>query len=201
LRNNADLTGGKPIAVLLQSISGVSAINPLVTFYDIHRAKSEELLFFLSPTPHETKIFFDIKNFKYVPLISYKFFSKIDWEYKGTTLSTNNLFQRYRRSYKRKQRRNALVNINGVLTVPDINKESNGAVYTCIVTSPSGEMARRAFEIQVIEAPVLEDLLLGNNLQEGQIVNIYCNVRSGDLPIHFEWLKDGKRIPSSLKVR
>jgi hypothetical protein len=26
----------KPIAVLLQSISGVNAINPLVAFYDIH---------------------------------------------------------------------------------------------------------------------------------------------------------------------
>ncbi|KAL4709633.1 hypothetical protein ACJJTC_007364 [Scirpophaga incertulas] len=126
--------------------------------------------------------------------------SKIDWEFKGKTLSTNSMFQRYKRSYKRKQRRNALVNMNGILTIPEVNKENNGAVYTCIVTSPSGEMARRAFEIQVIEAPVLEDLLLGNNLQEGQIVNIYCNVRSGDLPIHFEWLKDGKRIPSNLKV-
>jgi hypothetical protein len=29
------MTGGKPIAVLLQSIAGVSAINPLVAFYDI----------------------------------------------------------------------------------------------------------------------------------------------------------------------
>jgi hypothetical protein len=28
------MTGGKPIAVLLQSTSGVSAINPLVAFYD-----------------------------------------------------------------------------------------------------------------------------------------------------------------------
>jgi hypothetical protein len=28
MRNTADVTGGKPIAVLLQSISGVSAINP-----------------------------------------------------------------------------------------------------------------------------------------------------------------------------
>lgn len=87
-----------------------------------------------------------------------------------------------------------------MLTIQEITKEENGAVFTCIVTSPSGEMARRAFEVQVIEAPVLEDLLLGANLQEGQIVNIYCNVRSGDLPIHFEWLKDGKRIPNNLKV-
>jgi hypothetical protein len=33
------VTGGKPIAVLLQSISGGSAINPLVAFYDIHVGK------------------------------------------------------------------------------------------------------------------------------------------------------------------
>jgi hypothetical protein len=38
---NTDVTGGKPIAVLLQSISGVSAINPLVAFYDIHGGKRE----------------------------------------------------------------------------------------------------------------------------------------------------------------
>jgi hypothetical protein len=30
MRNTGDVTGGKPIIVLLQPISGVSAINPLV---------------------------------------------------------------------------------------------------------------------------------------------------------------------------
>jgi hypothetical protein len=39
MRNTADVPGGRPIAVLLQSILGVSAINPLVAFYDIHGAK------------------------------------------------------------------------------------------------------------------------------------------------------------------
>jgi uncharacterized Zn-finger protein len=52
MRNTADVTGGKPIAVLLQSISGVSAIkkkkkvspklsffSPLVALYDIHGGK------------------------------------------------------------------------------------------------------------------------------------------------------------------
>jgi hypothetical protein len=33
MRNTADVTGGKPIAARSQSISGVSAINPLVAFY------------------------------------------------------------------------------------------------------------------------------------------------------------------------
>jgi hypothetical protein len=39
MRNTAGVTGGKPIAVLLQSISGESAINPLVAFYDMHGGK------------------------------------------------------------------------------------------------------------------------------------------------------------------
>jgi hypothetical protein len=43
------VTGGKPIAVLLQSISGVSAINPLVAFYDIHGGKREALFFYFVP--------------------------------------------------------------------------------------------------------------------------------------------------------
>jgi hypothetical protein len=46
MRNTADAIGGKPIAVLLQFISGVSAINPLVAFYDIHGGKTKVLLFY-----------------------------------------------------------------------------------------------------------------------------------------------------------
>jgi hypothetical protein len=49
MRNTADVTGGKPIAVLFQYISGVSAINPLVAFYDIHRGKREVLFFYFVP--------------------------------------------------------------------------------------------------------------------------------------------------------
>jgi hypothetical protein len=49
MRNTADVTDGEPIAVLLQSISGVSAFNPLVVFYDIHGGKREVLLFYFVP--------------------------------------------------------------------------------------------------------------------------------------------------------
>jgi hypothetical protein len=49
MRNTADVTGGKSIAVLLQSISGVSAINPLVAFYDVHGGKREVLFFYFVP--------------------------------------------------------------------------------------------------------------------------------------------------------
>jgi hypothetical protein len=47
--NTADVAGGKPIAVLLQSISGLSAINLLVAFYDIHGGKREVLFFYFIP--------------------------------------------------------------------------------------------------------------------------------------------------------
>jgi hypothetical protein len=36
MRNTPDVTGGKPIAVWLESISGMSTVIPLVAFYDIH---------------------------------------------------------------------------------------------------------------------------------------------------------------------
>jgi hypothetical protein len=49
MRNTADVTGDKPIAVLLQSNSGVSAINPLVAFYEIHGGKRELLFFYFVP--------------------------------------------------------------------------------------------------------------------------------------------------------
>jgi hypothetical protein len=49
MSNTADVTDGKPIAVWLQYISGVSAINPLVAFYDIHVRKREVLFFYFVP--------------------------------------------------------------------------------------------------------------------------------------------------------
>jgi hypothetical protein len=49
MRNTADVTSGQPIAVSLQSISGVSVINPLVAFYYIHGGKREVLFFYFVP--------------------------------------------------------------------------------------------------------------------------------------------------------
>jgi hypothetical protein len=41
-----DVIGSKPIAVLLQPISGLSAINPLVAFYDPWRKERGAILLF-----------------------------------------------------------------------------------------------------------------------------------------------------------
>jgi hypothetical protein len=57
MKNAADVTDGKPIAVLLQSISGVSVINPLVAFYDIHEGKREVLFFYSVPDTTRDQFF------------------------------------------------------------------------------------------------------------------------------------------------
>jgi hypothetical protein len=56
MRNTADVTGSKPFAIFLQSISGVIAINPLVAFYDIHGGKREVLFFFVPDTTRDQLI-------------------------------------------------------------------------------------------------------------------------------------------------
>jgi hypothetical protein len=62
MRNTADVIGGKPIAVLLQSISGVSSINPLVAFYDIHGGKREVLFFYFVPDTTRDDLFIILFN-------------------------------------------------------------------------------------------------------------------------------------------
>jgi hypothetical protein len=46
---HCDVIGGKPIAVLLQSISDISAINVLVVFCDIYGGKREVQFFYFVP--------------------------------------------------------------------------------------------------------------------------------------------------------
>jgi hypothetical protein len=53
MRNTADVTGGKAIAVLLQSISGVTAVNPLVAFYDIYGGKRGRFFYFVPDTTRD----------------------------------------------------------------------------------------------------------------------------------------------------
>jgi hypothetical protein len=53
MSNTADVTGGKPIAVLMQSISGVSAMNALVAFTTLWKKERGAIY---SWTPHEANL-------------------------------------------------------------------------------------------------------------------------------------------------
>jgi hypothetical protein len=67
MRNTADVIGGKPIAVLSQFISGVSAINPLVAFYDIHGGKREDTT---CDRNKKKKIFYTFEDIKKRPVLT-----------------------------------------------------------------------------------------------------------------------------------
>jgi hypothetical protein len=64
MRNTADVTGGKSIAVLFQSILGVSAINLLVAFYNVHGGKREVLFFYFVPDTTREIIIKKVQTFK-----------------------------------------------------------------------------------------------------------------------------------------
>jgi hypothetical protein len=64
-----------PIAVLLQSNSGVSATNALVAFYDIHRGKRDVLSFYFLPdTTRDNQDTITIKTI--IEVSAVKFFGK-----------------------------------------------------------------------------------------------------------------------------
>jgi hypothetical protein len=77
------VTGGKPIAVLLQSISGVSAINPLIAFYDIHGGKREVLFFYF--VPDTTREILVLNIMYYLNKLQYTLLSY--FRYEGTSYS------------------------------------------------------------------------------------------------------------------
>jgi hypothetical protein len=52
------MTGGNPDAVSSQLITGSSAVNPLVTFYDIHGRIGEVLFFCSVPDTTQGFIYF-----------------------------------------------------------------------------------------------------------------------------------------------
>jgi hypothetical protein len=87
------MTGGKPIALWLQPISGGDAINLLVAFYDIHGRK-KEVLFFCSVsdttrTPHHMVHHLSSRN---LPMLKVAFKSYVvvrSWKLKKKYFCTN----------------------------------------------------------------------------------------------------------------
>jgi hypothetical protein len=75
MSNTADVTGGKPIALWSQSISGVNPINPLVAFYDMHGRKREVLFFYF--VPNTTRDYWRDNIDKYCLIKRWSFFNTL----------------------------------------------------------------------------------------------------------------------------
>ncbi|XP_026317872.1 Down syndrome cell adhesion molecule-like protein Dscam2 isoform X4 [Hyposmocoma kahamanoa] len=90
-------------------------------------------------------------------------------------------------------------NSDGALRVTRVEPSHAGA-YTCVVMGPHGEMAKKELQLFVSNPPEIEPFSFSANLQEGKRAQVSCSVISGDMPVHFTWLKDNQPIPSSLQV-
>jgi hypothetical protein len=87
------------------------------------------------------------------------------------------------------------------LKIIQIDTSHDAGSYTCIVRSRSGEEARRDIQINVNSPPVIEPFVFPKNVQENGRAQISCSVSSGDMPVYFQWYKDGSPLPLSLQVR
>ncbi|XP_033228370.1 Down syndrome cell adhesion molecule-like protein Dscam2 [Belonocnema kinseyi] len=88
---------------------------------------------------------------------------------------------------------------NGHLTITDVDPHDAGT-YTCTARARMGQTASRDIQLFVSSPPVMSAIYFPVDLQEGSRTQVSCSVTSGDLPIHFSWLKDGEPLPSSLRI-
>ncbi|XP_059046951.1 cell adhesion molecule Dscam2-like [Achroia grisella] len=89
--------------------------------------------------------------------------------------------------------------VDGALRVARV-EPSHAGTYTCLVMGAHGETARRELQLVVSNPPEIEPFSFSANLQEGKRAQVSCSVTSGDMPVHFTWLKDNAPIPTSLQV-
>lgn len=144
-----------------------------------------------------------IFQFLYLLLIAFFlirscYFSRVQWD--RSERSSSMFDRRFKRHINPIQKRSLPQDDEGWLVLDNVGSSDNGVFYTCTVSSPTGEMAKRTIEIIVTQPPVLDELSFGTNVKEGEIAKVVCSLKSGDTPVFFSWLKDGASIPAILKV-
>ncbi|CAK1550562.1 unnamed protein product [Leptosia nina] len=90
--------------------------------------------------------------------------------------------------------------IDGRLTIVNVDKNRDKGGWTCSVMTPGGELARREVQINVVSPPVLSPIVFPPGLRSGDRSQLTCTVTSGDMPVYFSWLKDQMPISSVLQV-
>ncbi|CAH0405117.1 unnamed protein product [Chilo suppressalis] len=115
----------------------------------------------------------------YCPYSGYPI-SSVKWERDGSPIAWDN-------------------SIDGALRIPRVDS-SHAGTYNCAVMGSHGEIARRDLQLVVSNPPEIEPFSFSANLQEGKRAQVSCSVTSGDMPVHFTWLKDNAPIPSNLQV-
>ncbi|CAH0678847.1 unnamed protein product [Chilo suppressalis] len=90
--------------------------------------------------------------------------------------------------------------LDGQLTITNVDKNRDRGSWTCSVLTPGGELAKREVLVTVVSPPVLSPVVFPPGLRAGDRAQLTCSVTSGDMPVYFSWLKDQMPISSILQV-
>ncbi|XP_055318376.1 cell adhesion molecule Dscam2 isoform X1 [Sitodiplosis mosellana] len=84
---------------------------------------------------------------------------------------------------------------NGTLIIENVERNSDQATYTCVAKNAEGYSARGALEVQVMVPPKIAHFDFGEEPSNfGDSASVQCLVTSGDLPIEFRWLYNGRPV-------
>lgn len=123
----------------------------------------------------------------YCPFSGYPI-EHIRWMRNGLNISSNSRF--------------AVADINhgGTLLIHHVDPLQDKGTFTCVVSNPNGDEARREIQLLVNSPPVIEPFSFPKYVKVGGRAQLTCSVSSGDIPIYFSWKKDGIIISPSLQV-
>lgn len=95
----------------------------------------------------------------------------------------------------------APVQKGGSLRIANVDSSRDNGIFTCIVRAGTGEEARRDLQVNVKSPPVIEPFSFPKSIQEGGRAQVTCTVTAGDMPVTFNWQKDGLPLPMSLYIQ
>lgn len=90
---------------------------------------------------------------------------------------------------------------NGTLIFNDVDKSVDAGQYKCLVRSQSSEILEGHIDVRVLVPPkVIPFSFLDDQFYKGMRAHVSCAISQGDLPVTFEWLKDGDLISSDMGI-
>ncbi|XP_076265908.1 Down syndrome cell adhesion molecule 1 isoform X38 [Rhynchophorus ferrugineus] len=90
---------------------------------------------------------------------------------------------------------------NGTLIIENVERISDQATYVCVAKNSQGYNARGSLEVQVMVSPQIAPFDFGDNpLNVGEILQVICTVKEGDLPLNIRWMFNGKLLDESEEI-
>ncbi|XP_066145676.1 cell adhesion molecule Dscam1 isoform X23 [Euwallacea fornicatus] len=84
---------------------------------------------------------------------------------------------------------------NGTLIIENVERASDQATYVCVAKNSQGYSARGSLEVQVMAIPKIHPFSFGEEPSfEGETISVQCIISTGDMPVEFAWLLNGKPL-------